>query len=361
MKIIQILSGKIWGGAEQYVLDLGLALRKVGHSVDFLALDCEAVKDRLGKSVDYEVITSKSVWNPWAVMRLSKIFQESDADIIHIHDTSFVPIVSAAKCLSGTSAKIVLTRHIARASRVFFIYRHAFKNLHRIIFVSELSKRLWISANTWMPHGKMVVIHNSIPDTGEDSTTESLRERFNIGKDIPLLVFTGRIRKSKGCAVLIKALASISRLPFSIVFIGVCKPADYHMKLTALAKEYGIEDRVKFYGFSDKVRSLIKDADIGVAPSIVREACPLSPMEFMKAGKCVIASNNGAQPEYISSGENGLLVSPGNHTQLADAIRIAIENPECRKSLGKNASEYFRLHMNYDIFISRIVSEYESQ
>ena len=44
MKIVQIFPGKIWGGAEQYVLDLGFHLIELGHDVVFVAIDSPQIR-----------------------------------------------------------------------------------------------------------------------------------------------------------------------------------------------------------------------------------------------------------------------------------------------------------------------------
>ena len=47
MKIVHIFPGKVWGGAEQYVLDLGEALRKRGYEVSYVARPSKEVEDSL--------------------------------------------------------------------------------------------------------------------------------------------------------------------------------------------------------------------------------------------------------------------------------------------------------------------------
>lgn len=360
MKIVQIFPGKVWGGAEQYVLDLGQALQKQGHEVFYMGTNSNVIKERTQGKVPVETLPFICAWDFFSIQRLSHFLKESGADVVHIHDTRLVPIAVAAKKLAHSRVRIVLTRHIARSSHVPPFFRLMFRGLHCIIFVSELAKRMWADANPWMPPLKMHVVHNSIPASRQETGIVSLRTRYHLAEDMPLVVFTGRVRRSKGCEVLVQALGKIRHLPFTLVFIGASKPADYPKRLLHWARAYGIEERILFYGFSDNVRLLIREADIGVAPSIVKEACALSPMEFMQAGKCIIATNNGSQPEYIQSGETGLLISPDNSEELAVAIQSALEQKTYRIGLGEKAKLYFDKHLNYEKFISRITRLYEA-
>lgn len=358
MNIMQIFPGKVWGGAEQYVLDLSSALENAGHRVVYFARDSAAVRRRMDGVRQVRYLKFSGMADLRSIRVIAMAMAEEEIDLVHIHETRFVPMVSEAVRRSGRRVRVVLTRHIARGSRVSFWNRRYFLRLHRIIFVSDLARRLWTEANPWMAAASCRVVHNSIPPLADGMDCEPLRQHYGIPEDVPLLVFTGRVRRSKGCAVLVEALGRLRYLPFHMVFIGTCKPADYHRELGALAVRCGIGDRVSFYGFTDRARQLIRGADIGVAPSIVREACPLSPMEFMQAGKCVIATDNGAQPEYIVSGKDGLLVPPGDVDALTSALASVLEDKALRLRLGRQARVHFEADMNYSRFVQSVLEVY---
>ncbi len=358
MKIIQIFPGKVWGGAEQFIIDLSMALQEMGHQVLFFAHDCPAINNRLQGTIPYTTLPFRFSLDLSSAKALARVIRAEHPDIIHVHDSKFVPLVSLAKRMSGCEVKLVFTRHIARGSKVNPFFRKAFKNLHNVIFVSELGKKMWHEANPWMPEEKCKVVHNSIPPMVE-AECETLREKYNVPADTPIVAFAGRVRRSKGCEIIVRALGELRNLPFQMVFIGTCKPKDYDQTVLQLADECGIKDRIHFYGFSDRARLLIKNAEIGVAPSIVREALGLSPMEFMQAGRCVITTNNGAQPEYIRDGETGLLVSPRSVEELTAALKKVLEDTDYRDRIGANAKRYFDDHLSYDKFMAKILKCYE--
>lgn len=355
MKIIQVFPGKIWGGAEQYILDLGRALEQKGHNVIYVALPYKAVTSRLSKQQSLICLPFRNRFDRHTVTELASLLQ--DADIIHIHDIRFLKYVIRAKKQSKSETRIILTRHIARKSIVMPWNRHLFKAIYKMIFVSELAKKLWFTVNPWMDNGKCTVILNSVLPAS-DGKQESIRHKFHIPYNEQLIVFTGRIRKSKGCETIIKALSRLTDYKYHMVFIGACKPAGYDKKLMKIAQQSKISDRIHFYGFSPNVRLLIKEADIGIAPSIVKEACPLSPMEFMQAGKCIITSDNGAQSEYIHSGENGILVAPSDVDNLTRTLKQILESPEERLRLGQMAMKFFKENLTYSKFICNILNVY---
>lgn len=356
MRILQIFPGKVWGGAEQYVLDLSLNLCHMGHKVRFVIRQSEAVENRLRDIVEYEKIPLGGIFDFTSPGLLAR--QVKDVDVVHLHDISQVDVVVKACRIARVAPKIVLTRHIARRSRVAPWKRASIGNVHKIIFVSNLSYKLWHSVNEWFPESKCVVVRNSIPRYS-GSVKENLRMKYKISPEVPIIMYTGRVRKSKGCELIIEALTRNKDLAWAMIFVGKCKPDDYDAKLLTKAMNEGIADRVFFYGFSSDVRSLITQASIGVAPSIVREACPLSPMEFMDAGKCVIVTDNGAQKEYITHKDTGIIVKSGDVDSFSIAIRWCLENKTKCEDIGLNAQNYFASEMNYDIFVKKIIKVYK--
>ncbi len=352
MKIVHILAGKIWGGAEQYALDLGKTMASRGHKVAFVARPAAAVTRRLDAEHDLDLTYLKlgGRFDSRSVKALTHIID--GADTVHIHDIHDLPMVVRAQRRCAAAPRIVLTRHIARASRTPLWDRRYLASLHRIIFVSDLSRRLWTGANPGFPQQRCVTVINSIHPIPTD------RSRHDTAGDTVQIGFTGRIRRSKGCAVLIEALARVADRPWHMTFVGACKPADYIERLKQAAARAGIADRITFTGFRSDVQQLVAGFDIGVAPSIVREACPLSPMEYMQQGVAVVASDNGAQPEYITDGVTGLLVPPGDVDALAAALARLLDDPGLRRRLGAAGRRYFDECMSYDSFVGQVEQAY---
>ena len=54
----------------------------------------------------------------------------------------------------------------------------------------------------------------------------------------------------------------------------------------------------------------------------------------MAAGLPVIASRVGAVQDLISDGDDGLLVNPGDVSELARALQYALDRPEWRAEAG---------------------------
>src|SRR6185437_16524997 len=67
------------------------------------------------------------------------------------------------------------------------------------------------------------------------------------------------------------------------------------------------------------------------------EALPMSLLEAMAAGCPVIASAVGGIPDLVQHGKNGLLVSRGEPSALARALKALLDDPDLAARLGRGA------------------------
>ena len=96
----------------------------------------------------------------------------------------------------------------------------------------------------------------------------------------------------------------------------------------------------------------LKAFDIFVLPSL-KEGLPYTLLEAGLAGLAVIATDVGGNPEIIENKKTGLLVSPANADEIADAIKFLIENPAVSKNLSLN----LRQKILQEFSLERMVNE----
>ncbi len=176
------------------------------------------------------------------------------------------------------------------------------------------------------------------------------------------IVSVGRAVQKKGYDTLLEALA---RLPadffWKFTHIGAGPELD---TLKNLAASLGIEDRVCWLGPADfqAVLKLYRQADLFVLASRIdengdRDGLPNVLMEAMiQEVPCVATSISGI-PELLEHGRNGLVVEPGNAELISEAIVRLGQDPELRRSFGKQGREdvlgKFTLQANIRELISR--------
>ncbi|SDR04141.1 Glycosyltransferase involved in cell wall bisynthesis [Curtobacterium sp. UNCCL20] len=146
---------------------------------------------------------------------------------------------------------------------------------------------------------------------GIDASRYVAREGRPVNNDI---VFVGRVAPEKNLDVLVRALALLpSELGATLTIVG---DGEMIPKLTAQAKELGLEDRVRFLGFvSDEVKQqALTNATVFAMPSTA-ELQSISSLEGMASGLPVVAADSMALPHLIDG--NGYLFTPGDDHDLA--------------------------------------------
>jgi len=148
-------------------------------------------------------------------------------------------------------------------------------------------------------------------------------------------LYLGRLSEEKGVAVLLDAWRSLKGRPLKIVGTG---PAE--RKLRQLAKG---EADVTFTGFAapQDCEDYLRNAGFAVVPSECYENFPRVIVEAFALGVPVVASRLGSLAELVEDGKTGLLVEPGNASELSQKVRWSFEHPAEMEEMGHNARRIF--------------------
>jgi glycosyltransferase involved in cell wall biosynthesis len=88
----------------------------------------------------------------------------------------------------------------------------------------------------------------------------------------------------------------------------------------------------------DEVMLAWRHAGIGLMPSLWPEPFGLVAVEAMHSGLPVIASRVGGLPDIVADGLTGLLIEPGNTTELMNAMRQLQNSSAMRLEMGRAAA-----------------------
>ncbi len=166
------------------------------------------------------------------------------------------------------------------------------------------------------------------------------------------LLTVGRLVERKGYGV---AVAALTRLPDTELVIagglpsgpgGTVEPEQ--ARLTALADDLGVADRVHFVGQvgRDALPGLLRSADVVVC-SPWYEPFGLVPLEAMACGVPVVASAVGGMLDTVSHEETGLLVRPRDPAALAGAVSSLLSDPDRRIEFGRAGVDRVRSHYSW--------------
>lgn len=178
---------------------------------------------------------------------------------------------------------------------------------------------------------KLTTIYNPI-----DQTSIVLKSEDPIDFHDPYILTICRLNEDqKDVSTLIRAYAQ-TNISEKLVIIGKGKDEDTLKKLTHDLK---IADRVYFAGFHENPYPWLRKSKAFVLSSKY-EGFGIVLVEAMYLNIPVISSNCPVGPaEILDSGQAGLLVPPGDHIAMADAITQITTDNSLRKELTKKATK----------------------
>lgn len=358
--IFQISSNKLWSGIEQYIYDLSSDLKKDGNYVEIVCRKYEPVLNRFRQiELPISILPLKGFTDLDSPVRFARLVK-NNKNIIHVHNFKDAATAIMARHISeNPDTRVVLTRHIVKRAKSGMIYRKLYKEIDKIIFVSELAKEEFLLSHPRIDRAKLVVVHNSVkPSTPSLVPAPVLRDKYAIDPAKKVLMFHGRLCREKGIETLLKAITQLDKQTYHLFVIGEGEQS-YVSRLKAFIVANQLIANTTLLGFVEDVQPLIAQADIGILPSIWKEPFGLANLEYMMAGKPHICTSNGAQREYVRDGISGVLVPPDNFHILADAVKNLIENDTLCKQIGTQAREQFDLELAYPIFSQRINKIYD--
>ena len=98
--------------------------------------------------------------------------------------------------------------------------------------------------------------------------------------------------------------------------------------------------------------------DVIAFPSLFGEGLPMAVLEAMAAGVPVIGSRLDGIPEAIDDGINGLLVEPGNPTELAEKIRQFVTGELDWHGLRENGMRTHSVAFSYVRMVEGVAEVY---
>lgn len=167
------------------------------------------------------------------------------------------------------------------------------------------------------------------------------------------VVFLGKLCDEKGTDVLLDAWAQVrarkDTLPAKLTLAGWGEIDRFKDQ----AQKLGIHDSVQITGWlsRDDAQQLLASGHVFVLPSLY-ECQPMSILESMARGICVVSTPVGGIPEMIGEAD-GILVSPGRADELAEALASVINNAELRQRLGTSARHRVEEQFHVDVIARR--------
>jgi glycosyltransferase involved in cell wall biosynthesis len=151
------------------------------------------------------------------------------------------------------------------------------------------------------------------------------------------------------------AKAALNRFP-QLVF-EVAGDGEQRDELERLHAELGLGEQFVLRGSMSDVPGFLRKVDVAVLPSH-SEGMSNALLEYMAAGRAVIATDVGANAKLLDGGKCGLLVPPSDGTALVDAIGSLLANPLRAAGFGAAARRRVDAEFSRDAMCKRFEAYY---
>lgn len=154
-------------------------------------------------------------------------------------------------------------------------------------------------------------------------------KKFGIKNEV-VLVSVGELSDRKNHKVILEALEKIED---DYIYI-ICGQGEKKEELVNLSKKLKIQNKVKFLGYRQDVKEILKASDIFCFPS-KQEGLPVALMEAMASGLPVVCSNIRGNSDLIEEKKGGYLLEYDNSYEFLLKIHELINNDSLRKEMGE--------------------------
>ena len=166
------------------------------------------------------------------------------------------------------------------------------------------------------------------------ATPAAVRQELGIPPEAPVILAVGRLVDQKGHDVLVRALPLVTA-PTPEPWLVIVGEGDRRALLTRLARDLGIDHRVRLVGERDDVGCLMRAATVLAHPARW-EGFGLVLLEAMATHLPIVATAVSAIPEVVEAETNGLLVPPDDAAALAGALDRVLSDPSLRDRLAEH-------------------------
>ena len=345
--VLQVLPSLVTGGVERGTVEINQAIVGVGWTGLVASAGGRLVPavQRAGGRHIVLPLASRDPLTIWRnAARLAAVIRAERVAIVHAR--SRAPAWSAWLACRHTGAHFVTTYHGTYGEDLPFKrrYNSVMAKGEQVIAASRFIAEEIVARHGTDPTRVRVIPRGVDPVRFDPAVVsgdrmERLAQAWRVPDGTLVALLPGRLTSWKGQAVLIEAMARMSRRDVCGVLVGSDQGRQrYTARLIRQAEALGVADRLRLAGECDDMPAALMLADVVVHASTQPEAFGRVVIEAQAMGRPVIASDLGGPVETVEHGVTGWRVPPGDPAVLAAAIEAALEFPaEQREALGHRA------------------------
>lgn len=341
--VLQIVHGFIEGGSERQIVQMCALLQESGQfDVHVASLRTGGVLRPLIERLQLPVVDFplQSFYGRSMALqtrRFVSYLKQHRIRIVHSHDFYSNIFGMTGAALAGVRGRIASKRETTgtRTSSQRIAERCAFKMAKVVVANAGAVKEHLLKLG--VPDNKIAIIHNGLDVTrfhrnGDGRNALQQLNLTSLGAR-PLITMVANFEyRVKDHAMLLRAARRVkTEVPEAMfVFAGEGELRD---ETEHVATELGLKNSCVFIGRCANVPDLLAASEICVLSSQA-EGFSNSILEYMAAGRAVVATNVGGASEAILEGETGYLVNAGDDHAMAERLIALLQNGEKRRTMG---------------------------
>ena len=291
------------------------------------------------------------------VQALRGIIVAHDIEVVNAQSSRDRYLTIFAKWFYGLDVKLVHTRRQRPRSIGGWLHNRFYvKGTDKIVVISDELRRIFVRHG--FPAHHLHVIYNGTPGEQyqvDESVTHRLGEQLGIQ---PNDVVVGCVARRKRQDQLIEAMTYLDD-SIKVLFVGI-EPGS----LDELVAKHQVKNEIIYAGSLDHVETLaaFRLMDVDVLPSDM-DGFGLVLVEAMAMGTPVVGTNFGGIKNVIKDGVNGLLYPNEQPNELAEKIRLLLEDKDLRERCiaegKKTALEEYSIERtisHYEAFFEQLIT-----
>lgn len=368
--MLQLIGSFHQGGSERQAVQLARLLREdKTHNIFLAAMNDEGVLRSEVEKIGFTEIPEFKLTSFYDLNFLKQLkkcvrfLRENKIEIVHTHDFyTNVFGITAAK-LARVPLKIASKRETGgmRSKQQKIIEKQIFKIADRIVANSEAVKNYLVSDA--IKGEKIKVIYNGLDlerlapkITGRKAICETLN--LPVDENIKFITLVANLRHDvKNQPMFLRAARKILEKNKNAQFV-LAGEGELKESLEKLAKKLNIAENTHFIGRCETVPELLSVSYACVLTSFA-EGFSNSILEYMAAGKPVVATRVGGASEAIIEGETGFLVESDDDEMLAERLLRLLENEQMTRKFGEKGSEIVRENFSLDAQLQKTLELYK--
>ncbi|MFQ5668415.1 MAG: glycosyltransferase family 4 protein, partial [Candidatus Binatia bacterium] len=347
--------------ALNHVREFVQATRALGHRVDVYAMnlasgaeDCvrapmaARLRQWLKRRASRFLHEPKEVlWNPLYLKKELKLLRGAPPDVLLVRDH----LLTASCVPLARHLRVPLVLEVNSPAKESRLYLDEYSHLpwiperlegwklRRATVVTVVSSALktYLAERYGLTPDKIVVVLNGAnPDLFHPGAPADL-EVGKHGDRSPVVGFVGSFQKWHGTTLLARMLTEVAAARPAVRFLLVGDGPEAASVRQAAAT---LGDRVCFTGSvpHGRIPGLVASMDIGVLADSAFYNCPLKVVEWMAAGKAVVAPRYGPLEDLITDGVHGILFPPRDAAAFRRAVLQLVDNARLRQTLATAAA-----------------------